>query len=223
MRRRSRGVLGDVHRRAQDSREIAELLPRTDPVGVGADESELLDAVAQHEPCRDLGDARRLAHARGPDDREHAAVIGHVPVHERQTLAETAHDDPHRLLISRRRRHVGSKLRRQRRIDAQLRELPQQARADGRLPIQIAPGQARELRLEQPPQVLDLERHGRVRQRIGGGHRRWRRHRCRRRRGRCSRRPQARARDLLVFVELRRARSSSSSVSGLAPPSKLLS
>jgi hypothetical protein len=206
-------VLGNVHRRTQDTREIAELLSSANPIGVGADQAQLVDAVPQHEPCRDLGDARRLAHARRPDDREHAAVVGHVPGHERESLAEASHDDSHGFLIARRGRHVVGELGRQRGVDAELRELAQQPRADRRLAIQIAPCEARELRLQQAAQVLDLERHRRVCRRISGRRRRrslsedwrWGRNRRSSRHRRSVVRARQPPRDLLVVHELRGA------------------
>ena len=162
-RRSSRGVLGDVHRRAQDPREVDELLARADAVRVGAHEPELLDAVAQHEARRDLRDARRLADAGGPDDREHAAVDRPCPRSRAASARRSgARRSRMRFLESSVGRHLVGELGRERRVDAELRELAQQPRAHGRFAIQVVPREARELRLEQAAQILDLERHRRL-------------------------------------------------------------
>jgi hypothetical protein len=156
------GILRHVHRRAHDSREVEQLLARTDTIGVRADEPELIDAVPQNEARRDFRDARRLADAGGPHDREDAARIGHVPIDERQPLAEAADEKPHGLLRAQVGRYLIGKFGRERGVDAELCELAQQARTHRRLAIQIVPGEARQLRFEQATQVLELVGHRRI-------------------------------------------------------------
>jgi hypothetical protein len=58
-------------------------------------------------------------------------------------------DDAHGFLRAAVGGHLVGELGRERRVDTQLGELAQQPGAHGRFAVEVAPGQARELRLEQ--------------------------------------------------------------------------
>ena len=81
-------------------------------------------------------------------------------------LAEQAHERAQRLLSAEVGRDLVRELLRERRVDAELRHLAQQPGAHRRVTVQVVPREARELRLEQAAQVLDL-----VGDAAAGGHR----------------------------------------------------
>ena len=67
-------VVRGVHRHAQDAAVGAQLFVRADPVGVERDQAQVGGAVLGGKRGRDLGGRGGLAHARGADQRVHAAL-----------------------------------------------------------------------------------------------------------------------------------------------------
>ena len=142
-------VVGRVHAHAEQAAVVFQLRGRADAVVVGADQGDLIGAVAHHRAGGQLGDGGGLAHAGGTDQGgDHRRIVSQRAAAHRQTAAEHAQRQVARLLgidlfgqvVDQRTRHVG--------LDADAGHLAQHARAQRLAPLQVVPGQAGQLHFQ---------------------------------------------------------------------------